>query len=436
MSMKKRRKNSKKFINFLKHKIYSKQFLEQNRKSREDFTRKRKLTFPNLILFMLNSVKKSLQKELTEFSFLLKDKRVKNITNSAFCQSRMKLNHTAFIELNDGIINEFYTDNFLELWKEFRLLAIDGSRIQLPLSLEIVEDFGFAKNNHLTITPMAQASFCFDVLNNMIINSEIDRYETSEYNLALKHLEKCNIKDLLIYDRGYSAIWFMFYHIFKNKDFVVRMQRNSIQEIQDFFHSDKISKIIEITELGNKSDEQIKNLGLDFKPFNIRLVKVILDNGEVEVLATSLLDEKKYPASEFKWLYGKRWGIETNFDHLKNHLMIEDFTGLSSLSVLQDFFASMLLANMQQIFVSEAQDELKKQKKDTEYKYKINKNLSFGFMKDRFVRILLEKNTDKLMKKMKELFKINPSPIREGRKFPRVYHKTRKKFYMKKKRAI
>ena len=433
--MKRKRKKSKKFINYIRNQIYSKQFLESNRKSDKDFTRKRKLTFPKIILFMLNSIKKSLQKELTEF--FLNFSNEKNITNSAFCQSRMKLSHTAFIELNDGIIKEFYTDNLFELWNGFRLLAIDGSRLQLPLSLELIEDFGFAENQGAVPVPMAQASYCYDLLNNMIINSEIDRYETSEYNLALKHLQKCQFeKDLLIYDRYYDGMWFMFYHILKKKDFIIRMARNSITEVQNFFGSDEESKIIEITKLHTDSQKQLKNLNLEFKSFKIRLVKVILDNGEVEVLATSLLDEKKYPNKEFKWLYGKRWGIETNFDHLKNHLMIEDFTGLSSLSVLQDFFVSMFMANMQQIFISEAQDELKDQKKDTEYEYKINKNLSFGFMKDRFIKILLDKNADRNIKDLKELFKINPSPIRKGRSFPRVFHQFRKKFYMKKKRAI
>ena len=435
--MKRKKKNVKKFVNNIKNKIYSEIFLKSNRKSAKDFTRERKLTFPKLILFMLNSIKKSLQKELTEFSLLLGNERVKNITSSAFCQSRMKLNPSAFIELNDGIIEEFYTDNIFDLWKGFRLLAVDGSRIHLPLSLEVVEDFGFAKNNHLTIIPMAQVSSCFDVLNNMIINSEIDRYGTSECSLALKHLEKCKFeKDLFIYDRGYSAIWFIFYHILKKKDFVIRMQRNSIEEVKNFFNSDKDSEIIEITELSSKSEKQINNLNLEFTPFKIRLVKVILDNGEVEVLATSLLDEEKYPSKEFKWLYGKRWGIETNYDHLKNHLMIEDFTGMSSLSVLQDFFANIFMANMQQIFINEAQEELKEQKKDTEYEYKVNKNLSFGFMKDRFIKTLFDKNVDQSINDLKELFKINPSPIREGRSFPRVYHQSRKKFYMKKKRAV
>ena len=433
--MKRKKKKSKKFINYIRNQIYSKQFLESNRKSDKDFTRKRKLTFPKIILFMLNSIKKSLQKELTEF--FLNFSNEKNITNSAYSQSRMKLNHTAFIELNDGIVKEFYTDNIFDLWNGFRLLAIDGSRLQLPLSLELIEDFGFAENQGAVPVPMAQASSCYDLLNNMIINSEIDRYETSEYNLSLKHLEKCQFeKDLLIYDRYYDGMWFMFYHILKKKDFIIRMAKNSITEVQNFFNSNEESKIIEITKLHIDSKNQLKKLGIEFIPFKIRLVKVILDNGEVEVLATSLLDEKKYPNKEFKWLYGKRWGIETNFDHLKNHLMIEDFTGLSSLSVLQDFFVSMFMANMQQILISEAQDELKKQKKDTEYEYKINKNLSFGFMKDRFVKILLDKNADRNIKDLKELFKINPSPIRKGRSFPRVFHQFRKKFYIKKKRAV
>lgn len=433
--MKKKRKKSQNLMKKISRIIYSQKFLENYRKTSKDFTRKRKLHFPDLILFMLNAIKQSLQKELTEF--FLNFSSEKNITNSAFCQSRMKLNYTAFIELNDVLVNDFYTDNVIDLWNGFRLLAVDGSKVQLPFSLEILEDFGFAKNNSSTLVPMAQVSSCFDVLNNMLINSEIDRYETSEYNLALKHFEKYTFgKDLLIYDRGYSAIWFMFYHLLKKKDFIIRMQRNSIIEVQDFFNSDKDSEIIEITELHNKSEERINNLNLEFKPFKIRLVKVILDNGEVEVLATSLLNEEKYPNKEFKWLYGKRWGIETNYDHLKNHLMIEDFTGLSALSVMQDFFANMFLANVQSVIVRDAQYELEKEKKDTEYEYKINKNLSLGFMKDRIIPILMNKNMNQKMKELKELFKINPSPIREGRSFPREYQKTRKRFYMKKKRAV
>ena len=433
----KKRKINKRFIKKIKEIIFSKKFLESHKNSNKDFTRERKLPFPKLVLFMLNLVKQSLQKELTEF--YLNFSTEKNITNSAYSQSRMKLNYTAFIELNDAIIKEFYTDNDFKLWKGFRLLGIDGSRIQLPFSVEILESFGYSKNGSNIIVPMAQTSCCLDLLNQMIINSEINRYETSEFDLALKSIEKCDMKDLLIYDRGYGAVWFMLYHQIKKKDFIIRMRRNSTKEIAEFFNSEEKSKIIEITKLHKNTEKQIKKKGIEFTSLKIRLVKVILDNGEVEVLATSLLDEEKYPYEEFKDLYFLRWGIETEFDHLKNHLMIENFTGLSTLSIAQDFFAGEFVANMQQIIIREVEDELKEEKKDAKYEYKVNRNLSIGFMKDRIIDIITTEDddeNDRKLEELKRLFKINPTPIRKGRKFPRVFKKSIRKFYMKKKRAV
>jgi len=432
------KKEAKRSLRLFDKTLNSKEFLENHKNTENSFIRNRKMPFPHLILFMLNLVKKSLQKELTEFFSVFSNE--KNITKSAFCQSRMNLKHTAFIELNDLMIDDFYKNSEYKTWNGFRLLAIDGIKLQLPMSEEIVKAFGHAKNNHATITLMAQASCCFDVLNKKLLNSEIDHYETGEYNLALKHLDKISLlKDLLIYDRGYSGIWFLFYNLLKQKDFVVRMQRNSIPEIREFFTSDEKSKIIEIEKLSIKSEAQLKRLKIEFNPFKIRLVKVILDDGEVEVLATSLLDEKKYPSKIFKELYFLRWGIETEFDHLKNHLMIEDFTGLSSLSVLQDFYSSQLANNLQQLIIEEAEEELQEEKKDAKYNYKVNRNLATGFMKDRLIDLIFtkgEKRREKKYDKIKNLFKINPTPIRKGRNFPRIYHKTRKKFYIKKKRAI
>jgi hypothetical protein len=57
-------------------------------------------------------------------------------------------------------------------------------------------------------------------------------------------------------------------------------------------------------------------------------------------------------------------------------------------------------------------------------------------MKDRFIQIIMNGNADRGIEELKELFKINPTPIREGRSFPRAFHKTRRRFYMKKKRAV
>lgn len=410
-------------------------FMKKHRFSDKNFSRKRKLPFISLVLFMLNLVRQTLQKELTHFIHLLSEKKINNITKSAFCQSRMKLKHTAFIELNDIIIEEFYTDNDFNLWRGFRLLGIDGTKLQLPRSKELIQTFGGAKNGSKMLVPMAQASTCYDLLNEVIVDSIIEKYEFGEYNLAIQHLEKSKENDLLIYDRGYEAIWFLYLHLIKKRNFVIRMARGSIKEVRSFFESEEKSKIIEIESLHENSNKRLKDLGLEFKAFKIRLVKIILDNGEIEVLATSLLDEKEYTLEDLNWLYSKRWGIEVSYDHLKNHLLVEDFTGMSELSIKQDFHANLFIANLHSIISKDAQEEIDKSKKNNKYGYKINKNLSLGFMKDRVLDILMSDNPE-YYAELKNLFKLEPIPIRKERSFPRFFRTSKLKFHINKKRSF
>ena len=69
---------------------------------------------------------------------------------------------------------------------------------------------------------------------------------------------------------------------------------------------------------------------------NIRIVKVELKTGEIEILATNL-SSVEFSSQELKGLYKKRWEIETGFDRLKNYVRIEDFSGRSIELIEQDF---------------------------------------------------------------------------------------------------
>jgi hypothetical protein len=423
-------------LEIIKNRINSIDFMKRSRNSDKDFTRNRKLPFSSLILFMINLIKQTLQKELTSFISLISAGK-ENITKSAFSQSRKKLKAEAFIELNDILVEYYYKEADYKKWKGFRLLAIDGTGLALPQSEEIIKDFGFAKNNlhPKLIIPMATASSFYDLLNGIIIDSQIDEYKINEFMLAINHLDKARKKDLIILDRGYAATWFFTYMNLKDVDYVVRLQRNFLQEFDSFWNSKKISEIITIDRCSEKSKKALDILEIEFKPLKVRLVKVILDTGEVEVLATSLLDEEKYSYTEFKDLYFLRWGIETNYNHLKNNLAIENFTGLSTLSVTQDFFANMFIVNLQSVIINDVQTEIEEEKKGAEYKYKINRNLSLGFMKDRVIKILLDKNSNGY-EELKELFKLEPVPIRKGRKFERIFRLTKRKYSITKKRSV
>lgn len=428
-------KNSAIIIETIKKRINSLQFMNSHKTSDRDFTRKRKLPFTSLVLFMLNLVRSTLQKELTNFMSLFSHlDSSKKISKSAFSQSRSKLKPEAFIDLNDVLVHEFYTDNDFDTWRGFRLLSIDGTTLHLPYSEDIRDYFGFNDDPSGRRLPLARSSSFYDILNDIIISTKIDNYHKSEYELFLSHIDKLQSNDLLILDMGYNAIWLFFYILLKGSDFVIRLQ-NKFGFVKSFLESNESSRIVEITKCPEDSEKRLEELGLKFKPFKLRLVKVELDDEEIEILATSLLDEKAYHTPIFKDIYFQRWGIEVNVDHLKNQVEIENFTGLTPFSVEQDYYANMFIVNLQAIIARDAKLELDKENKTTKHQYKINKNLSLSFMKDRIIQILTSDNP-KYLDELKELFKIEPVPIRKNRKFERRPYKKKKKYFINKRRAV
>ena len=95
----------------------------------------------------------------------------------------------------------------------------------------------------------------------------------------------------------------------------------------------------------------------------------------------------------------------------------------------------MFIVNLQSIIARDAKLELEKNGKKTKHEYKINKNLSLSFMKDRIIHILTS-NNPKYLDELKELFKVEPVPIRKNRKFERRPYKKKKKYFINKRRAV
>ena len=425
-------KNASQTIERIKSKLTSSTFMERNRSSGKDFTRKRKLPFVSLVCFMLSGIKQSIQKGLTDF---IQEYTVhKNMTKSAFCQQRVKLKPEAFVELNKELIDDIYTDNEYITHYGMRLLCIDESTLELPRSEETINMFGV--NTEENRIPMARISTLYDPLNNLVIDGKIEANTCSEYTIAVMLLDNVKEYDLIVLDRGYGARWLFYLLQQKKADYIVRVQRNFGSNVDSFWDTEEKERIVEIKELPPKSRRKLQKLGLEFRPFKFRLVKIILNTGETEVLATSLLDSEKFDSKFLKETYELRWGIEVNYDHLKNHIELGNFTGYSVQTIKQDFFANILLANIQALLIRDAQAEMtaKKEGKQLKYEYKINRNLSLGFLKERVVEILLS-NKPEYFEELKELFQIEPVPIRKGRKFPRDRQRHKRKFYMNQRRA-
>ena len=75
------------------------------------------------------------------------------------------------------------------------------------------------------------------------------------------------------------------------------------------------------------------------------MVKILLENGSLEVLATNL-SQTEFHTKEIKELCHMRWGIETAYETLKSRLQLENFTGTKPILLLQDIYSTIYLSNL------------------------------------------------------------------------------------------
>lgn len=400
--------------------IFSKELQQLFKMREQDFTRDRKQPFSNTLLFMFNLLRRSLAIEIDGFVQYLNTRfsvgYTKDFTASAFVQNRKKIDPSVFSHLSCVIIENFYTpDNeSLRLFKGFRLLAVDGSHIRLPFTKELSLSYGVTKNQTESDIVQARSSVLYDVLNHITLDARLDKLKIGERELALGHSHRWKKNDLIIYDRGYPSYDFINEHIRKEIDCLIRVKAKWSSVVAAFVATGKTSIV---TEISPKQKQSFigKEYNKDTK-LRIRLLRIELPNGEIEVLITTLLDSKNYPAKMFKELYFMRWNVETFYDSLKNKLKLEYFTGYSKLSIQQDFLCAIFISNLQSIIVTDLQEELSNQNLGKQYDYKVNANLSYGFLKNRILELLyLKAPLENILSELEILFLKNTIPIRNGR---------------------
>ncbi|MEY4503871.1 MAG: hypothetical protein RL154_163, partial [Pseudomonadota bacterium] len=187
-------------------------------------------------------------------------------------------------------------------------------------------------------------------------------------------------------------------------NFLVRLRSNSFRQAKELFNINTQVKDIVLDIKASKSihGELInQKLPLSMK---IRFVQVVLDNGVVEVLATNVLDNIIIQTADFKWLYAKRWNIETFYHIIKNRLSLENFTGSGAISIKQDFFVTMFLSNYESFMTYDTNNSLREKAVYNKHSQKVNKSVSFNTIKQKsFELFYSDMDIDELLVNMQKL---------------------------------
>ncbi len=398
-----------------------------------DFSRNRKIPYENMILSLLTMEGNTLTNELLhQFGC-----NTTTATASAFVQQRKKILPIALEKLfHDFVLQTSQEDNY----KGYKLLAVDGSDIQIPTNLKDEDSLIITKEG---VTPYNLLHL--NALYNLLTHTYEDaivfkRKEAGENKALTEMIDKSAIKGkaIVIMDRGYEAYnnmahiqekeWF---YLIRIKDF--GQHKTGILHGLELPDADEFDEYIDLN-LSRKQTNEMKQLfqkknafrriahnkTFDYLPAKskksdatvlyylpFRIVRFPISQDSYEVVVTNL-DAVEFPPDELKKLYSMRWGIETSFRDLKYTVGLLHFHSKKVEYILQEIFSSLIMYNFSELITSHVVIE----KGTRKYEYKVNFSVAVHICRE----FLLKEN---IPPDIELLIARYITPIRPGRTRPR-----------------
>jgi len=297
--------------------------------------------------------------------------------------------------------------------------------LRLPNSQELLDKFTVVEtSNGLGQTgvryPEARISVLYDLLNHIGLDARLEPSSLGEIDLAIQQLERAKPGDVLITDRGYTSYQYLAWHQRLGLDYIARCSTASFAAAQELFRMNRAGRslVVKLVPPSNQRVE-LRGLGLPLEMI-VRFVSVRLSTGELEVLATSLLDEELYRAEEFLEVYHDRWNHETFFGTMKGRLDLENFSGQTFEAVQQDYFAALLLTNLETALTEPAAQALREGSAQHKHPKQVNGAVAYHALKTQLLELLYsELPAEKVVQELQQLFLASPVSVRPERKPPR-----------------
>jgi hypothetical protein len=281
--------------------------------------------------------------------------QINSIAASSFCEARQKLPEAIFEQLNQALIVHWQKTQVLPVWKNHRLFAIDGSRINLPRDLINAGYKLYDKQRRHY--PQGLLSCLYNLQEKIEYDFSLATH-MDERSCALEHIKQLTSTDIIVFDRGYFSYLLLYKVIEQGIHVIFRLQPGTVnKKVLEFWESDQEDILIDsVPSPAVVSDLKKRGFYLVIKPLPLRLIKHKI-NDELYVYGTTLIGND-YPKDCFAEVYHGRWGIEELYKISKNFIEVEDFHAQTERGVKQELYTHLLLINLARFFELEAQKQL------------------------------------------------------------------------------
>jgi len=393
----------------------------------KDFTRARKLPFRKVVSFMLAMEGGSLTNEMLKHFGC----SATTASPSAFIQQRAKIDTNALASLFDLFVSK--TDS-PKLYKGLRLIAADGSHIQIPTDPNHLDSF-FPGSNGQSPYNLLHLDAMYDLFQHTYLDANLCGTKVANERRTLcSMVDRSKISNaLLIADRGYESFNLMAHIQEKGWYFLIRIRDTGIFSALDLPETEEFDFFVNLS-LTRKQTNEVKVLfrdrnhyrlipashTFDYLPKKIhrhepaafyklpfRIVRFRITDNTYETVVTNL-NSVEFPPDELKKLYNMRWGIETSFRELKYTVGLLHFHAKKVEYICQEVFARLIMYNFSELITSPVVIS----KADSKYAYKANFSVAVHICRQFFLGNVSPPQVEALIRRF-------VSPVRPGRCTPR-----------------
>jgi hypothetical protein len=331
------------------------------------------------------------------------------VSGAAFCKARSKIPPELVRTLVHRAADKFDATYGKGLrWFERRVFGIDGTKLNLRRSEELIDHFGVPSDAYC---PQALAGTLFDLVSKVPHDTIIGPGASSEREHLFLLLDRLKPGDVLVLDRGYPSFEILCILQDAGIDFVIRVPAsNTFGAVEELLISGKKDAVITI-------DPSDKGAMKDHAPIQVRALRVKPPGGDWTVIVTSLQKADDFTRSDIADLYRMRWEIEEYYKVVKgDYLGQGQFHSESVKGVEQELHALALFVAITRHLMADAAE-----KAGLPYESLSPKSGVLGFA-DYVVRLLLGGDPDhvaRILDRLLDRIVRTRDPKRPGRRFER-----------------
>jgi hypothetical protein len=242
-------------------------------------------------------------------------------------------------------------------WRDLALYAVDGTTLRVADSAENREHFGdhdAGMNRGVSGYPLVRVVVVMALRSHLIAAAAFGPFGIDERRYAESLWDSVPEKSLLLIDRNYLQSSVLVPLMNSGRHWLTRAASRTVyRSVRKLGHGDEIVEL-QVTNEARRKDQTLPT------HFDVRAIRYQRKGFEPQILLTSLLDEKLYPADELRALYHERWEIELGFGEVKTDMLerFETIRSKSPTAVTQELWGILIAYNLVRLEMERIADEL------------------------------------------------------------------------------